>query len=133
MLFYVYGSTLFSMFKMFFIYLGDSEGPCICCFMSTDLHCPQCPWMLYIYLGDSEGPYICCLCLWIYTVLNAVYLPSGQRRSIYMLCLWIYTVLDVVGCSISTLRTAKVHICCLCLRIYVVLNVQDVLYLPWGQ
>ena len=44
---------------MFYIYLGDCEGPYML-FISTDLLCPQCSKMFYIYLGDSEGPYICC-------------------------------------------------------------------------
>ena len=95
--------------------------------MSTDLQCPQCCWMFRIYLGDTEGPYICCLCLRIYTFFNVVgcSISTLGTVKVHLCCLSlrIYTVLNVPQCSISTFRPVKVHICCLCLRIYTILNV----------
>ena len=38
--------------------LGTVRVHIFVCFISTDLHCPQCCWMFYIYLDDSDSPYM---------------------------------------------------------------------------
>ena len=101
---------------MFYIYLGDGEGPYICClclriytvhnvqrcsistvgtakvhiycFMSTDLHCPQCSMMFYIYLGDSEGPY---MLFYVYgstlsSMFKMFYIYLGDSEGPYICC-----------------------------------------------